>query len=152
MTDQEGPSSGREQPAGRELDEMVGKALGLEPTPGLYTFFGTDPTAHPVWPHYSTDIAAAWRVVEEMDVRWEGAFVEVMRHRDGYTCRIFDPGYRQFQDIEASAKAETAPLAICRAALKAVTREAVSQNVPSGASPHPTSETPGSVPPERSNG
>jgi len=66
-------------------------------------------------PPFSTDISAAWQVVEHM--RRRGRFVQI-------TCPVGD---EIAVDIEGprgetleSSWAETAPLAICRAALKAV--------------------------------
>lgn len=61
---------------------------------------------------YSTDIAAAWEVfakVSEHDVR-----LSVARSAGGW--KVFDHRYADVPSIEA----DTAPLAICRAALKAV--------------------------------
>ena len=77
---------------------------------------------HPVWtnsremadsygfyhlPYYSTDIAAAWDVVGRMGSMWMDATV---------------PGIGIDVEFETGRKgtASTAPLAICRAALKAV--------------------------------
>lgn len=65
-------------------------------------------------PHYSTDIAAAWKVVEKFsfDLKdWNGCGEEDYR---GYTCKLYD-GRTQVEET-----ADTAPLAICLAALKAV--------------------------------
>ena len=60
-------------------------------------------------PHYSTDIAAAWEV-------WE-----TLRSRDYYIA-FTDTGYGVFEgdDWLLVTEADTAPLAICRAALEAV--------------------------------
>jgi len=59
-------------------------------------------------PDYSTDIAAAWRVVEKFD---------------HYTITKYGDLYIQVeveQLLNAVSRADTVPLAICRAALKAV--------------------------------
>lgn len=67
-------------------------------------------------PRYSTDIASAWKVVEKVDnrnsvAREMGVLTFcINRYDDGYTALVFNVG----------ATAETAPLAICLAALKAV--------------------------------
>lgn len=64
-------------------------------------------------PAYSTDIAAAWEVVEKADL-WS------------LYGSIGDGPYRaciQFEDREGLMTADTAPLAICLAALKAVSQE-----------------------------
>lgn len=73
-----------------------------------------------VLPRYSTDIAAAWTVVEKLG---EDGFLlyrvsnrPIWRAQFNLAEAVFDwPGY---------ADAETAPLAICRAALSAVARRA----------------------------
>ena len=62
-------------------------------------------------PRYSTDIAAAWEVVEKMRAR--GLIVDLTLGAGAY-CRI--GGFRPF----AEERGATAPLAICLAALKAV--------------------------------
>lgn len=58
-------------------------------------------------PNYSTDIASAWAVVEKLakplKVVWTGRV---------WVCEVFEEPY--------SEEADTAPLAICRAALEAV--------------------------------
>ena len=71
-------------------------------------------------PHYSTDIAAAWQVVEAMHGRGlryaiKGYFEGVASHG----C-IFDDENWVDSNPLYKAVAETVPLAICRAALKAV--------------------------------
>jgi hypothetical protein len=62
-------------------------------------------------PHYSTDLSAAWQLVER--IREPGHAFHLSR---------FDPciWLATFRDDGYAAQAETAPLAICRAALKAV--------------------------------
>jgi hypothetical protein len=87
-------------------------------------------------PKFSRDIAAAWTVIETMvgrtinDLVVVNADVSMSRYApdepDGYTCLLslataLDADLSEpitFQGVDASA--ETAPLAICRAALKAV--------------------------------
>lgn len=67
---------------------------------------------------YSTDIAAAWEVVEKLD---KLGFKDVNIWKDdfGYICQIqkITSVYKKFFD---SALAKTAPHSICLAALKAV--------------------------------
>jgi hypothetical protein len=64
-------------------------------------------------PNYSTDIAAAWQVVDEM---WEkGFFHELAKARGGEIARIGNK-----EKDTGDVFAETAPLAICRAALLAM--------------------------------
>lgn len=67
-------------------------------------------------PYYSTNIADAWLIVEKVDNRNAVAkemgvlTLSLTRYDNSYTARFFNSG----------ATAETAPLAICLAALKAV--------------------------------
>lgn len=67
----------------------------------------------PYIPEYSTDIAKAWEVVEKM-----GSYkIETMHHANGTKHRVsFWNGMMGFP-----VEAETAPLAICRSALLAMT-------------------------------
>lgn len=68
---------------------------------------------------YSTDIAAAWRVVERL--RGLGFGVDI--HANGTNHpEVFSQEYEVMMGFDAeSVRADTAPLAICRAALAAVT-------------------------------
>ena len=87
--------------AGREMDAMI-----AERVMGWIKRRQTD------IPHYSTDIAAAFAVVEEMDcgfIQWDVGIFEVELTKE---C------------ITGFATADTLPLAICRAALKAIEEEA----------------------------
>ncbi len=74
------------------------------------------------WPNtlidfYSTDIAAAWKVVEALEPR--GYLVDITRRKDfttggfPYECEIWDTS----AGPDRTAQADVAPLAICRAAL-----------------------------------
>lgn len=70
----------------------------------------------PYWdePHYSTDISAAWQVVEKLIAdHWEPA-IDFEKQR-GQWCAEFSDG-----TIIMRSFADTATLAICLAALKAV--------------------------------
>lgn len=118
--------TGESLPAGRELDALVAEHVmgatardetdrrdGDYKTPsGQYLGFYD-------WKHYSTDIAAAWQIPNIRRVLAPGR----------YTTHGHDPtlwhaycgapdGYGE--DIWQDAYAETAPHAICLAALKAV--------------------------------
>lgn len=106
--------------AGRELDALVGKTFFGVGYDGLGAWSNFhDGTFDKPWPEsvpdflcYSTDIAAAWQVVEHFkDAEW------------GLEKRAADPNVfwlltadRQFH----SGRGATAPLAICLAALAAV--------------------------------
>ncbi len=91
--------------AGRELDALIAEKVFGKICPGFEFDY--------VGPHYSTQIADAWLVVEKM---WDlGGFrVAIIAVDDGqYEC--------DFDDMRATftLQADTAPLAICLAALKA---------------------------------
>lgn len=78
------------------------------------------------YPEYSTDIAAAWRVVEHLigkDGRDQDLFIECWA--DGEWFVAFHPMGYEHRDPKASCDGRktgvpSAPLAICRAALKAI--------------------------------
>ena len=104
------------EPADRERAEAgvaaVYRAAGLEPPRIVWML--------PRWadavPAYSTEIAAAWQVVEKMMERGWYLFLDTAGF-DGEEWRA------QFRDPEsrfARGEAATAPLAICRAALAAL--------------------------------
>lgn len=61
-------------------------------------------------PHYATDIAAAWEIVEHL--RAERMQITLMAAFDGFACAI-EPTERR-----VAYRADTAPLAICKAFLK----------------------------------
>ena len=75
-------------------------------------------------PHYSTDIAAAWELVEKLNTAPFLCDFYLDRNADwedgepGSWCAEFGP------DLHHKAFARTAPLAICLAALKAVQADA----------------------------
>ena len=87
---------------------------------GLYR---TDDLNHEVWsPAYC--IAAAWEVLEKIRIDRD-RIVKVEASRDGsYTCAI-GTRYRTNWMEGVRAMAETAPLAICRAALRCVGKETI---------------------------
>jgi len=105
-----------EMKAGRELDALVAeKVMGwtlsgrvwIDERGHLQTI---EPTSFGSF-EPSSDIAAAWEVVEKMRAR--GLIVDLTLGAGAY-CRI--GGFRPF----AEERGATAPLAICLAALKAV--------------------------------
>jgi hypothetical protein len=71
-------------------------------------------------PFYSTDIAAAWLVVES--VRRRFSHFSLQDFADGWECQFHDapPGVTTCANV---VDADTAPEAICRAALKACARD-----------------------------
>lgn len=127
--------------AGRELDAIVaenvmGFAAKNFPMNGGWFYIGhwecktiggieiPGPGGHPMdayWemnskplPHYSTDIAAAWQVVEKLDLfRGTALLGANSGHDRGWQI------VEECQDLgDIIAEAETAPLVICLAALK----------------------------------
>lgn len=67
----------------------------------------------------STDIFAAWQVVEKM--REKGRhFLFMMSHESGLSIASFYLGPHDRNDLSATEEFDKASLAICRAALKAV--------------------------------
>lgn len=123
-------------PAGRGLDALIAiKLLGLsvEHLPVVYeegyTEDGTDGWSGFVCPrcrrpedmldepcakNYSTDISAAWKVVDKLNR--DGWYVSVFTGHK-FECALSHPNPKRGN----YCKGETAPLAICRAALLAVT-------------------------------
>ena len=92
--------------AGRELDALVEEKLMKAPFAGDYQ------------QHYSTDIAAAWEVLEKMQDN--GWFWNI-----DYDYGELVAGFGKGRDSEGDLswhyeQAETTPHAICLAALKAV--------------------------------
>jgi len=89
-------------PAGREMDALVSKKI-----------FGIPKSE--IWLNVfqpSTSIASAWKVVEKY-------LFQIHRGASGYLCVLMTPEEIEGQDV-FEASADTAPLAICRAALLAV--------------------------------
>lgn len=94
--------------AGRELDSLIHeKVFGQDPRQEPYQR-PDGAMVYPFVPEYSTDIAAAWQVVEKLT---EGEFHLSRCYGGGWECELGAP-YISF--------GETAPLAICLAALEAV--------------------------------
>jgi hypothetical protein len=108
--------------AGRELDALVAEkvmGVGVEWWNGepLYVVTQDGHISSHHLAEYSTDIAAAWEVAEKL--RADGLEISV------HNSWPYNDGRRWCCDIMAhgkwdNAKAETAPLAICLAALKAI--------------------------------
>lgn len=136
-------SDGRSAPepesleAGRELDARVHRALGndlpcthdtvrtiagtLMYCDGCGEEFGETTLAMArAWPHYSTDIAAAWEVVEKMRDHPDPRFrtLRLVAYSYNRTYATFDI---ENEDDWTEANGDHAsPLAICRAALVAL--------------------------------
>ncbi len=115
--------------AGREMDALIAeKVMGIELPKWIFQEHGlTTKTSREVVPDYSTDIAAAWQVVEKM--RSNGYFYEVTENIEDPSiyCAMFVDRSTSYYDTYESgwsneqwAAASTAPHVICLAALKAV--------------------------------
>ena len=121
-----------EMEAGRELDALVAErvmGLSVQWDYGRVPFYwhpatlahgleigpdGLSAVRRPIKP-YSTDISAAWLVVEKL--RADGFYPEIHALTDGdWRCEIRASG----EPIDVWEDAPTAPLAICRAALAAI--------------------------------
>lgn len=101
-------------PAGQEMDLLISeKVLSLSVDEWNKRFFRNQS-------HYSTDISAAWEVAKKLSDKWDFAIVNNQNFRN-YPGLHF--GFRlQSLDEDSHIKTvfalgETAPLAICRAAL-----------------------------------
>lgn len=108
----------------REIDALIAaKVMGLchEEMWGIMDYREDgSPVLMPDFPPYSSDIAAAWQVVEKL--RDEGLHSCVFQYADNlHWSAQFDE--HELDVIRAPiVKADTAPMAICLAALKAVQR------------------------------
>jgi hypothetical protein len=105
--------------AGRELDALVAeKVMGWkwigpdEFNDNRHLTLGGQKVQARI-PDYSTDIAAAWDVVEKMRPTFNLVLECVSLE---YNCHVARPGHL---DEKVNVRADTAPLAICLAALKA---------------------------------
>lgn len=115
-------------PAGRDLDMLVAeKIMGWEHDPeSPYFCHRTLPNGNVAeieadWiQHYSTNIADTWDVVAAIWIHTHH-FECVWRHDDRNQGWVAQFG-RHSHDNAAVATGETAPLAICRAALHFVTK------------------------------
>lgn len=124
--------------AGRELDALIAeRVMGLNPVKNSnpynmiftrrrdwvdmddYYYEGEDDGYHFVdeVPHYSTDIAAAWKVVEHMKADGWQCHMRGWVNSNDWQCGFVHPGGQMSWNT-----ADTAPLAICCAALRASAR------------------------------
>ena len=111
--------------AGRELDALVAERVMGWHREGVLLW--PPDCKRTKWVHgvsvppYSTQMAFAWEVVEKLKERVlviVGGGPNDEGGCEDWYCTVKSFGYRQFQDQEWSEVANTAPLAICRAALK----------------------------------
>jgi len=82
--------------------------------------FGTTPEgkAHRIVPQYSTDMSAAWEVVEKLRQSGYQGKLDWAKPELGYECAFWLSPI-PLDEIQ-SPKVQTAPLAICLAALKVI--------------------------------
>jgi len=108
--------------AGRELDALVADKVMQQYVDTGVMYMAPCPDTDccdgvPV-PEYSTDLTAAWTVVERLK------YFVLRRNQDSWTVEYRDCGNPMDHFVVdkccASVTADTAPLAICLAALKAV--------------------------------
>jgi hypothetical protein len=110
--------------AGRELDALIAeKVMGIEPWPGRPGVFrapivppGVEPKPC-LPPEYSTDIAAAWKLVEKFTREEVKIDIRNSHSNKAQWTVIIAKSPKDAWDL---TQADTAPLAICLAALKAV--------------------------------
>jgi hypothetical protein len=115
----------------RELDALVAEKVMGEQVRGTWIIDGVRPDGIPnrqcPVEHYSSDIASAWEVVEKLaDLGW---CIELKHYPKGspqgpkwlvFLWREFDAGEGEIiREPAFQLPADTAPLAICLAALKA---------------------------------
>jgi hypothetical protein len=115
-------------PEGREMDALIAeKVMGLNVKPVFhpknelkfmpgFVWRYEDAWEHPEIKDYSTDIAKAWEVVEKLNTH---IIIERLEYREDWYCEISGISNSAGEQLH-STTAPTAPLAICRAALKAV--------------------------------
>lgn len=108
-----------ECPAGPAMDAAVAEALGYECACNECLFICPIHSSDPdVKLHYSTDIAAAWEVIEYLRGETISNLGIKIGWDDHFSIRV--AGYwKRYDDWWYDAEAETFPLAICRAFLKA---------------------------------
>lgn len=106
-------------PAGRSLDAIIASRVFHQTWQGGAPIPGYD-GRWPWPPPYSTDVAAAWKVVEWLrdraahpDISPTGG--EGADYPDGWQVTFYDHGKPGW----ATAWGDTMPVAVCRAALKA---------------------------------
>lgn len=109
---------------GKELDILVAlKVMGWERHPDFsHLYRDTNRKEHGAFqvaehiPNYSTDIAAAWDVFEKLAIAPDAGPLAIERYRKSWA--VTNGG--GYEDGETFSEGDTAPHAICLAALKAV--------------------------------
>lgn len=111
-------------PAGRELDRLIAALLGDREDPGDNWWHSPDGGKYSAadggpWP-CSTEIDAAWRVVDALSDKDYGLALEDWRISPGAPGQWGVMFYLPDGHDTGQATGESAPLAICRAALLAL--------------------------------
>ena len=71
-------------------------------------------------PQYSSEIAAAWQVVEKLkELSATNIVIEMLQYSEEWWCEVRGISNSKGESLQ-SAKDKTAPLVICKAALKAL--------------------------------
>ncbi len=102
----------------REIDALIAeKVMGLVVSDGITTEWDDVP-------HYSTDIAAAWEVYQRCfwygKTKYQPGDCLVVCHNPYCeTKEEYWVAYMDYDHLECFTRADTAPMAICLAALKA---------------------------------
>jgi hypothetical protein len=103
----------------RDIDRLIAeRVMGWTNLSVTGSRFGTTPDGKPhrIIPQYSTEISAAWEIVEKLRLSGYQGGLEWAKPEPGYECAF---GSLPFPlDEKQFSWAETAPLAICLAALK----------------------------------
>lgn len=97
---------------------------------GEHSFFHEEfnPGAHPFPPHYSTSIEAAWEVVELLRSKEIFLVLDNCEFEQAYEAEFTD----FYETHRCSTRSDTAPHAICLAALKAVGVKSIMEFVREG--------------------
>jgi len=98
-------------PAGRRMDALIDSKVF-----GMVNISSGDPLDSDLLPEYSTDISAAWEVVEKMSSKFIG--LHKMKFAEGKWFALYLD--KSNDDCEEIVEAETPMLALCLAALLSV--------------------------------
>ncbi|MBI5950202.1 MAG: hypothetical protein HY865_00980 [Chloroflexi bacterium] len=101
-------------PAGKEIDYLIDNKVF-----GMVNISTGNPFESDLIPNYSTNMSDAWKVVEKsLGDLFDFELGHDETQDNVWSCVWWKRGEKEFSPIYASA--QTAPLAICRAALLAV--------------------------------
>lgn len=118
--------------AGRELDVLIAEKVMQwthrtvrNPVENYWQWSNAEGKDTALLPHFSTDMAAAWQVLEELRKKKWSIEISDNGAEAGWNCSIFsdrdsDGKIMETWQVIADEDAATVSLAICLAALKAV--------------------------------